>query len=285
MSRLIVNADDFGYTAGINRAVLQLSRDGAVSSTTAMARGAALETLPSPTPSGLGFGCHVVFVDGVPSAPASTIPSLLTGGRFRPSLARFALDLQLGRIRDAEIEREAVAQIRALQAAGWKLTHLDTHKHTHIFPRVLQPLLRAAVRCGVPAVRNPFEPTWARAVATEAPVLRRLQVRGLAGYRRQFFREVARAGLRTPSGALGIVGTGVLTLALLRSLLKALDRHAGALDCYELVCHPGYRDASLNALPTRLREERETERAALVEAIPAWTRDGGPHRLIHFGEM
>ena len=285
MSRLIVNADDLGYTAGINRAVLELNRDGALSSATLMAQGAATAAFPRPAPAALGLGCHVVLVDGMPAAPTSKIPSLLRGGRFRSSLARFAVDLELGRIRDSEIELEAVAQIRALQNTGCKLTHLDTHKHTHLFPRVLRPLLRAALQCGVPAVRNPFEPAWARAVTRKSPALRRAEISVLSLHRKQFLREVARAGLRTPDGALGVLGTGVLNTALLHSLLQALDRHASAADCYELVCHPGYWDAALQALPTRLGAERETERAALLDTIPAWTRAGRSQQLIHFGEL
>jgi predicted glycoside hydrolase/deacetylase ChbG (UPF0249 family) len=66
-----------------------------------------------------------------------------------------------GRISSAEIEAEAAAQIALLQSHGLALTHIDTHKHTHMFPAVLRPVLRAAAAAGIRAVRNPFEPVWA----------------------------------------------------------------------------------------------------------------------------
>ena len=292
MSRLVVNADDFGYTDGISRAVTGLYRAGALSSATAMAMGASLQPAASGAPgAGLAMGCHVVLVDGTPTAPAGSILSLLSsvGGSFRPTLGRFVTDLFCGRIRDAEIEIEAVAQIRRLQALGFRLTHLDTHKHTHLFPRVLRPLLRAALQCGIPAVRNPFEPAWAQAAtvsaATGTPRLRRLQVRLLGGYRDVFLREVDRAGLRTTSGALGVLATGVLREPVLEALLAALERHGSTADCYELVCHPGFHDAALDAAPTRLRAQREIERAALLALIPRWTGVQGPHRLVSFADL
>ncbi len=277
MARLIVNADDFGYTGGVSRAIAELAAAGAVSSATAMAQGAAA------LPDGPATGCHVVLVDGTPST--SGLSLLAASGQFRPGLARFAFDLLRGRIADAEIEAEAVAQIRSLQARGLRLTHVDTHKHTHLFPRVLRPLLRAALRCGIRAVRNPFEPVWARAATPGAPLLRRAQVRLLSAYRRGFLREVSRAGMRTTGGALGVLATGSLDARALEALLRALARHAPGEACYELVCHPGYHDATLDAAGTRLKAERERERAALLAVVPGWTGPDGPHRLVSFADL
>ena len=84
--------------------------------------------------------------------------SIRATGAFRTSLARFLERLFAGRIRSQEIEAEAAAQIALLQSSGLKLTHIDTHKHTHMFPAVLRPVLRAARSAGIRAVRNPFEP-------------------------------------------------------------------------------------------------------------------------------
>ena len=292
MSRLIVNADDFGYTAGINQAIESLFGSGAMSSTTAMATGQALPESAAQVPAGLGVGCHVVLVDGRPAAPEGSITSLLgpTGRldaqrQFRPTLGRFALDLQMGRVREREIEAEAVAQIQALQVRGFAVTHVDTHKHTHLFPRVLRPLLRAARRCGVTAVRNPFEPGWAQAATPGASGLRRLQMRALGGYRGGFLREVAQAGMRTTAGALGVLATGVLDEGVLRGLLAALARHGKPGEGYELVCHPGVHDGALDAQRTRLRIERARELAALAKVIPEWTEANGEHRLVSFADL
>ncbi len=250
-----------------------------------MATAASSGALGAQVEEGPGIGCHVVLVDGTPAAPETAIPSLLQAGRFRPSLGRFVADLERGRIRDREIEEEAVAQIRRLQGLGVRLTHVDTHKHTHMFPRVLRPVLRAAFRSGIYAVRNPFEPAWARAATAGAPILRRLQLRLLPVYRRSFLKEVDRAGMATTGGALGVLATGTLGAEQLEALLQAAARHGEPEECYELVCHPGFHDAALEAQPTRLRAERERERRALLEVVPRWTGPEGPHRLVNFGEL
>ncbi len=285
MSRLIVNADDLGYTDGVNRAVAQLHHGDALSSATAMACGAALTSALPLLPAGLGVGCHVVLVDGAPVSPAASLGSLVQGGTFRPTLGRFAVAALLGRLSASQIEAEATAQVEALQAAGIAVTHLDTHKHTHLFPAVLRPLLQAARRCGIMAIRNPFEPAWARVATVKAPLVRRAQMRVFDSFHANFLREVDRAGLRTPSGALGVLATGVLDHAVLDRLLHALSVHGNPGDCYELVCHPAIHDAALDAQRTRLRAERQVELAALGAVVPRWTGPGAPHRLVTFADL
>jgi len=77
-------------------------------------------------------------------------------GRFHSTLGAFLERLLTGRMRSEEIEAEAAAQIALLQSKGMALTHIDTHKHTHMFPAVLRPVLRAAKAAGIRAVRNPL---------------------------------------------------------------------------------------------------------------------------------
>ncbi len=285
MSRLIVNADDLGYTFGVNRAVFELYKAGAVSSATAMARGAALEGSLATGPPGLHIGCHIVLVDGLASAEPGMVSSLTRGHGFRTTLERFLFDLQRGAVRDREIELEAVAQIRALGGKGLQLTHIDTHKHTHMFPRVLRPLLRAAAQCGITALRNPFEPEWARATVTGASLVRRAETKLLSFYRARFLREVALAGMRTTAGVLGVLATGTLDASTLERLLQALADHGRPEECYELVCHPGYVDVELLAARTRLKAEREREREALGAVVPRWCGPDGPHRLVSFADV
>ena len=275
--RLIVNADDFGLTNGVNRAVQELAAAGAVSSATLMAGGAAFDDAAVHT--GLATGCHVVLVDGMCSADPAAVSSLLeTGSNFRQSLLRFMVALQCGRISEVHIEAEAAAQIKRLQAAGVTVTHVDTHKHTHLFPRVSRPLLRAAVSCGVPAVRNPFEETWSAKLA-RGPLLRKLEFLLLRTFRTTFFTLLRASGVKTPDGSIGISATGSLDADSLAALLKALPPGT-----WELVCHPGYNDSDLARVRTRLRDTRVVERAALLELIPKAVRDGHIE-LISFRDL
>ena len=66
MRRLIINADDFGLTAGINSAILKAHFEGIVTSATLMANGSAFDQAVSLTASApsLSIGCHVMLVDG-----------------------------------------------------------------------------------------------------------------------------------------------------------------------------------------------------------------------------
>ena len=262
MSHLIVNADDFGVTAGVNRAVMELHAAGVLTSATLMARAAATSeavNMARATPS-LGVGCHVVLVDGDPVLPPKKIPSLVEPrtGRFHPILGAFLQRLLSGRIRSSEMQAEAAAQIALLQNAGVTLDHIDTHKHVHMFPEVLKPVLQAAVGCGIRSIRNPFEPAWSLSATPGAPWLRRAQVQLLRQFLPAFRKNVARAGLASTDGAVGVLATGTLDAATVRSLLSSLP--AGT---WELVTHPGYNDADLAQAHTRLLASRETERDAL----------------------
>jgi hopanoid biosynthesis associated protein HpnK len=261
--RLIVNSDDFGLTHGVNRAVVELHAAGVLTSATLMARAPATDdaiALALETPS-LGMGCHVVLVDGQPVLNPSRIPSLIDEetGNFHLRLGSFLRCLLTGSIKPAEIEREAAAQIALLKERGVRLAHIDTHKHTHMFPAVLRPLLRAARAAGIRAVRNPFEPAWSRRATRHAPLARRMEVALLHSLAPAFRRIVTEEGFITTSGSLGVLATGTLDAAALTSLLHAMPQGT-----WELVTHPGYNDNDLAVANTRLKASREAERQALL---------------------
>jgi hopanoid biosynthesis associated protein HpnK len=261
--RLIVNADDFGLTHGVNRAIVELHHAGVVTSATLMANAdATLDAVElARTAPALGVGCHVVLVDGSPLLAANEVRTLVNprmDGLYR-TLGKFLPRLLTGRIRAEEIEAEACAQIAHLQKLGVRLTHVDTHKHTHMFPAVLRPLLRAARACGVHVVRNPFEPEWSVRATPEAPWTRRAEVKLLRRLEPDFRRIVHEEGFSTTDGAMGVLATGTLDARTVGSLMAALPEGA-----YELVSHPGYNDADLARAHTRLLESREQELRALT---------------------
>jgi len=266
-ARLILNADDFGLTRGINRAISELHAAGALTSATLMASGPAFDDAISAVRSHptLGVGCHVVLTDGTPISPPQTIPTLLgpDGKNFRPRLSHFTRDLLLGRIDEADIAREAAAQIQKLQHHGITVTHLDTHKHTHIFPQVARPLLIVAEHMGIPAIRNPFEQPWSLALGC-SPVLRRIQLRVIHHLRPRFLAlpQIQSGRILTTNGTLGISATGDLNTTTLAAILKAMPD-----GLWELVCHPGYNDSDLDDIITRLRSTREVELSALLDAF------------------
>ena len=279
--RLILNADDFGLTPGINRAIAELHSAGALTSATLMANGPAFDDAvriaqAHPT---LGIGCHIVLVDGTPLSPPETIPTLLgpDGKTFRTSLTSLLRAVLLGKVNPSEIERETSAQVNRLQQANLRITHIDTHKHTHVLPTVARLLLAAAEHLGIRAIRNPFEPTWSTALGNTPP-LRRTQVNLTRLLQPKFFAlpQLRRGTILTTDGTLGIAATGHLNANTLSEILQAMPEGT-----WELVCHPGYNDADLDAITTRLRVTRETELQALLAAFANASNPNGPH-LINY---
>jgi chitin disaccharide deacetylase len=264
--RLIVNADDFGLTSGVNRAIVEGNRAGIVTSATLMANAqasAGAVDLAKAHPK-LKIGCHVVLIDGAPIT--ANLPTLTNGSqRLRSSLKQFALAAIRGQIAPQEIQREVEAQIRKIQANGITLTHVDSHKHTHMFPNVLRPVLRAARACGIRAVRNPFEPfrSWPRGLVFGTPGLwlRSAGVLAFQMFASEFRRALDEVGMVSTDGTVGIAATGKLDQQTLLRILEALPKGT-----WELVCHPGYTDADLRVSGTRLTESREIELSALTSA-------------------
>jgi chitin disaccharide deacetylase len=268
LRRLIVNADDFGFTSGVNRAIVEAHTRGVVTSSTLMANGPAFaeaaqlaKTVPK-----LSVGCHVVLTDGEPVLGAEQLPSLTRAAHFRDGMVAFAARAIAGGMDADEISAEAAAQIRKIQSAGIVVSHIDTHKHTHLFPRILRPLLRAAAACGVRAIRNPFGPRLplrsSHLLARPGLWARYAEVRILGGFAGKFREAVDREGFTTPDGTLGIVVTGALDETLFYAIARSIPEGT-----WEFVCHPGYNDADLQAGKTRLRQSRETELRVLT--LPA----------------
>jgi predicted glycoside hydrolase/deacetylase ChbG (UPF0249 family) len=236
----------------------------------------------------LSVGCHVVLVDGQPLLAAEKVSTLVAAGNgkaeFRRGLGEFASAALRGRIDPAQVEGEAAAQMRKLQAAGITLSHFDTHKHAHMFPAILGPLLRAARVCGVRAVRNPFAPVKPLAFAhlLRRPRLwkRYSQVIGLRRLLDQFRHAVQEEEMLTTDGTFGIVTTGALDLKLFEAIAGCIPEGT-----WEFVCHPGYNDAELSGVRTRLRESRAQELEVLTspEARAVLERHGV--ELISFREL
>jgi chitin disaccharide deacetylase len=284
--RLIINADDFGLTRGVNRAIAELHQAHALTSTTLMATGPAFDDAVAVARANraLGVGCHIVLTDGVPVSSPESIPTLLGPDRktFRPSLIDFVQALLRGKIREDDIEREASAQIKKLQLAGIGVTHLDTHKHTHLFPAVLRPLLRLAEQHGIHAIRHPFEQSWSLALG-HGNRIRRLQVKLLGNLKTRFEGQpqIRTDHVLTTDGTIGISATGNLYRETLHEILRSVP----AEGTFELCCHPGYNDSDLDRITTRLRTHRDIERNALLAEIPKLALHPNVPQLINYGDL
>ena len=282
--RLIVNADDFGLTCGVNRAIVAAHTQGIVTSATLMANSSAFSDAVQIAPATLSIGCHVLLVDGHPVLNPRKIPTLTdteAGEEFERGIASFAVRALTKRIAAGEVEAEASAQIRKLQAVGVKVSHIDTHKHTHIFPLVLRPLLRAAKACGIRAIRNPYGKVGWAVIASHPRLWKRYwETRGLGLFAEKFRRAVSEAGMVTPDGSLGIVLTGALDERTFQMVLESVPEGT-----WELVCHPGYHDADLDKVRTRLRQSRETELRLLTSTQARQILADNGVQLISYNEL
>ena len=204
----------------------------------------------------------------MPALPPDEVSTLLAGrsgqpDRFHSRLSPVAARAVFGGFDPDELTNEIVAQVRKLQAAGIQVTHLDTHKHTHIFPSILKALVKAARICGVAAIRNPFVPAntlHMRRFRGNPALWKRLgQVRVLRTFAGTFRERMRKSGLASPDGIVGVIETGAFSLERVREALQDLPEGT-----WELVCHPGYNDDDLQRANTRLLESREKERQILI---------------------
>ena len=266
---LIVNADDLGWTAGVNGGIAEAHRNGIVTSASLLANGEAFAQgaeLARGT-QGLGVGVHLNLSDGSPVSAPETVPSLLNdSGQFEGGPDGLLVKIATRRISIREVEIEWQAQIAKVRAAGVEPTHLDGHKHVHMLPGLFEIALRLAKRHGIQAIRVSHEASNLRAALSAGElrasvVLKQgVQARGLKLLARDARMQAERAGVSTADHFCGIAQTGELTKEGVARLLRSLPEGTT-----ELMCHPGYADAALRKTATRLQGSREKEVEILTD--------------------
>lgn len=267
--RLIINADDFGLTAGVSRGILKAHREGILTSTTFMVNfpwAPEMAPLLAEAPE-LGVGLHLNLTTGAPVLAAAQVPSLVgPGGQFQRNLVRL-----LRRLRPAEAEREWTAQAELFVTLVGRLpTHLDTHRYLQAYPPLCRAMLAVARRFGIRAVRIlPPEfvpagtfPWWNPTGAVVGACLRR-------------------SAAMTRQSGLFAAGQTLAGDFDLSGLLARLDRVGDGVA--ELVSHPGEVDEQLRAV-TSLQEQRLVELAALTSPEARQRVAEREIELVHFGE-
>lgn len=290
MRQLIVNADDFGFTPGVNAGVLRAFKEGILTSATLMANGDAFDeavALARANP-GLGVGIHLVAVGGPPVAPAAEIDTMVEANGMLPrTLTALIKRLAFGRVRVEHIEREFRAQVERVVEAGIVPTHLDSHKHSHTQPLVMTALARVANAFDIRVIRNPFDslrsprPIGLAARHRRNVYWKQYLMSAAVAPREGSFRRIAREhGLRTPEFFRGVHVTGLLDREALQYLIRGLK--AGTT---ELMCHPAVVDEALENAATRLKTERQRELEALTDKGVRRTVEAEAVRLINFREF
>lgn len=270
VKNLIVNADDLGWTEGVNRGIAEAHGHGIVTSASLLANGAAFVSGVELALSreGLGVGVHLNLSNGAPVAPRELVTTLLNdAGEFAGGpesilvkLARRALQLQ-------EVEEEWDAQITRVREFGITPTHLDGHKHVQMLPGLFEIALRLAKRHDIGAIRVSHEESSLRSALSAGEnqhagqvLIQGVQARGLKLLAHDAREQAERAGIATADYFCGIAQTGELTREGLACLLRGLPDGTT-----ELMCHPGFMDDELRKSNTRLQDSRRIEVEILTD--------------------
>ncbi len=261
MRKLVVNADDFGFTRDVNRGIVEAHRNGILTATTIMSNGAAFDDavrLARENPT-LDIGVHLVLVGQAP---------------YPMTVAQLTRAVMLGRIR---IYDELSAQVRRVLDAGLQPTHLDTHKHTHLLPQVLSAVARISEEFKIPWVRRPFDfPLESRGISWQ----KRAVSCSLTVVRSRFERVLAKHGCRSTDHFAGFQITGKFDASDVVALIRSLPEGST-----EFMVHPGFCTPELRAARTRLKESREEElRALTAPEVRDALRSSGVE-LVNYGGL
>jgi hopanoid biosynthesis associated protein HpnK len=160
MSYLIINADDFGFSQGVNAAIIQAHEEGILTSTSLMVSGDAAQNaiaLAKNHPH-LAVGLHLVLVCGKSVLPPAQIPNLVDSqGNFSNNPTQAGLSYQFNPATRAELRLEISAQLEKFRDSGLNLAHVDGHLHLHVHPVILNILTEFAAEFQIKFIRLPSE--------------------------------------------------------------------------------------------------------------------------------
>ncbi|QQS48361.1 MAG: ChbG/HpnK family deacetylase [Acidobacteriota bacterium] len=284
MKQLIVNADDFGLTRGVNRGIVEGHLEGIITSTTLMVNMPAFDEaveLARATPS-LGVGLHFNITQGRPVSPPEAVASLVDqSGNFPGSPVTLMWRQLAGRLDRREIETELKAQIERMRSAGLHPTHIDTHKHSHAVPVVLEAIIEVARDYSIPALRRLRQPVdLTNGLRSLRNFAQSLGAAALGALCRLQEERLVRSGMAKTRAFYGISQTGLWDSAWLLRLISELPQGAS-----ELMCHPGYDDADLRSSETRLTVSRRRELNLLKDHEILQAIRTHDVELISYGEL
>lgn len=255
---IIINADDFGRHAEINRAVEEGLVHGCLRSATVMPGGATFAGAIdiARRHEELGLGVHFTLVDGHPILPPEEIPSLVgSEGDFLPDHTALLKRYLKGGVNLEEVRRELAAQLQKIEATGIPISHVDSHQHMHTLPGIIDIVLDLAARAGIRAVRTPRTPLFAGAFGGLGQLVGRL---GLSTLARLAACKAHRRGLLTPDNFAGIVAGEAVSEGELLHLIAHLPQGTT-----EVMMHPGMKNDVLQE-DSGWQHDFEAELAAIL---------------------
>lgn len=236
--KLIVHADDFGLTDGVNEGIRQAHMNGILTSTSIIANGSAfehalgiLEQIPT-----LDTGIHLTLVEEKPLNDQNQIQSLTgANGRFLGNAKIFMQRYLTGQIIISEVRKELEAQIKKVRDHGLKISHIDGHQHLHMLPNILKVTLELAKEYNIPAIRIPNENLSWYMFKHRRMYMRIIELMIL----KIFCMFSKKPGITVPDHFAGFYFGGNLKKENLLTLLNNIPRSG----ICEIMCHPGSDDS------------------------------------------
>jgi len=268
--KLIVCADDFGLTCGVNKGIIDCYKYGILKSASVLANGPAFEDalkLSSKFP-GLDLGIHLFLTEFKPICLNPHGKLIDSDGSFFNKYIKIIKEIVKYPGIIEQIKAEFRCQIECVLEKGIKLSHINSHKHLHIYPSIWKIVLELAQEYKIPFVRFPVENIyrfWQIVLTNNANKEFKEQLTFVAFC--MFFRvrfsnwKKMNGTIKSPDNFCGLFDTGNLNELTLSGILNGLG--SGVT---ELMCHPGYVDNELLRMSTRLLESREKEVAALCHS-------------------
>jgi chitin disaccharide deacetylase len=283
---LIVNADDFGLSPGINAGIIEGFEKGVLTSASIMVNAPAFEQAVklAHTHEGLGIGVHLNVLRGKAVLPPAEIPSLVDPtGRFIRSPVSLCCDVLRKRVDLDHLSSEFSAQIQRAFEAGLRPSHVNSEKHVHMYPPIFARVVKLAEKYGITAVRWTGQYPGARSLIRWNP-------RSYRGILVSLCATLCRKHL--DGGAVisndyfyGLMETGSLTAEAFKGILPRLKNGVT-----EIMCHPGYvgqdlQEAFQTMGTSSLVTSRELELQTLTDPTLPACIDAARAQLIHYGDI
>ncbi|MCP2520251.1 ChbG/HpnK family deacetylase [Candidatus Aminicenantes bacterium AC-708-M15] len=261
MKRLIINADDFGLTNGINEGIILAHKRGILTSTTLIPNMPGFENAVKLAKENktLGVGIHLNIIRGKPVRRPEEVSSLLNKNGNFLTIYPFIKKFILGKIEAEQVEKEFRAQIEKVLDEGIEITHFDSEKHIHSIPKIMGIVIKLAKEYKIPKIRfiNEF--------CLSFDIVRSLKSMVVSCLNRKMKRNILKAGILIPDRFYGICGSGRMNS---KNLIKILTSIPDGVT--EIMVHPGIIDNDYIKIEQEygsyyLKEERERELEALID--------------------
>jgi chitin disaccharide deacetylase len=240
---VIINGDDFGFSHGVNQAIIKAHQHGVLTSTSLMVTGAAFSEavdLARAHPD-LGVGLHLVLVCGRSALPKDQIPHLVDEkGNFSNDPTVAGLRYQFNKRARIELQQEIHAQLEKFRATGLPLSHVDGHLHLHVHPVVINILADLAPEFGIKYIRLPSEELKLNLKLNRRNLLTKLVWSGVFGRLRDYGASILESkNINFTERVYGLLQTGSVSEEYLCNLIPQIQANLVEIYSHPAIDVPG----------------------------------------------